>query len=211
MKVVVFGATGATGAEIVKSCTEKGFGVVAAARRVDAIKAPAGVSKVKMDFGDEASLRAAMAGCDVVVSAIGTGGLKASSQGTDLYSVATRALRAAMRKEGVCRIIVLSSGGTVSDGNAPWFYNNVIRPYVMNTYIDMARMEAILEESAAEIEFTAVRLTFLGKWKSAKVIVGDGTLEKAAFKISYADAGKWVADEIEERKWINKFPVPSYP
>ncbi len=210
MKVVVFGATGATGLEIVKSAAKLGHTVVAAARRPEAIEAPEGVTTMRMDLDDEASLRDAMRGCDVVVSAVGTGGLSAARKPTTLYSTGTRALRSAMRKEGVKRIIVLSSGGVEEEAGAPWFYNNILRRYVMNTYLDMARMEAILEESAEEIEFTSVRLTYLGNWGSKQYIVGDRTLGKGAFKISYEDAGMFVAKEIEERKWINGFPVPSY-
>ena len=211
MKVAVFGATGATGIEIVKSLAAAGHEVVAAARRPEAVSAPEGVIVKTMDIKDESTLRDAMTGCHVIVSAIGTGGLGSARRYTTLYTDCTRALRSAMRKEGVKRIIALSSGGVQEDEGAPWVYNSIIRRYTMNTYLDMARMEAILEESEG-IEFTSVRLVRLlpNTKKGKEIVVKDRVLGAGSYGITYEDAGKFVADECVQRKWINMYPVPSY-
>lgn len=212
MRVAVFGATGSTGTEIVGQCAARGHQVVAAARRPEAVSAPDGVQVKQISLDDDSSLRSAVAGCDVIVSALGDrGGLSGARRGTNLYSSAARALRKAMREEGVKRLIMLSSAGVQEDEGSSWIFNMLLRRYVMNLYLDMSRMEAILEESVPEIEFTVVRLPFLFGTKSSEFIVGDRALGNGAFRISYVDAARFVVQEIEERKWINGFPVPSYP
>ncbi len=206
----MFGATGATGIEIVKCLAADGHEVVAAARRPEAVQAPKGVRVVGMDIKDVSTLREAMRGCEVVISAIGTGGLSSARKYTALYTDCTRALRAAMRAEGVSRIIALSSGGVQEDDASPWIYRAIIRRYTMNTYLDMARMEAILEESEG-IDFTSVRLVrLLPNGAKKDVVVRDRVLGGGAYGISYADAGRFVADECVQKKWINMYPVPSY-
>lgn len=80
----------------------------------------------------------------------------------------------------------------------------------MNTYLDMARMEAILEESP-DIEFTAVRLVQLVEGSQPKdYIVKDRLLKGDAYKISYLDSARFVAKEVSERKWVGKWPLISY-
>lgn len=74
----------------------------------------------------------------------------------------------------------------------------------------MARMETILEESP-DLEWTAVRLTYLVKHDCEAYLAEDGELSGGKFKIGYVDAGKFVAKEVVENKWVRKHPVLSYP
>ena len=210
MRVVLFGANGDCGKEITSSCLSKGYTVVAAVRRPEEIPAQDNLVVKKIDLSDPQSLQDAIKDADVIISALGTGGLKAARQATTLYKDATRAIRSAMRICNVKRIIVLSSGGVDEEAAAPWFYNNLIRRYLMNTYIDMGRMETILEESN-DLEWTSVRLTYLLNGPSKEYLVQDRTLDRGNFKIHFVDVGKFVAQEIEERKWIGKMPVLGYP
>mmetsp|Transcript_39235 Transcript_39235/g.95964 ORF Transcript_39235/g.95964 Transcript_39235/m.95964 type:complete len:210 (+) Transcript_39235:41-670(+) len=209
MKVVVFGANGATGREILKSALGAGYEVIAAVRRPETVQDVSGLSRVAtISFDDPKSVSNALTGCDAVIVAIGHGGLKASAQPTTLYSDSIRTIRGAMREQGVRRITVLSSGGTVQDPAAPWFYTKLIRRYLINTYLDMARMETILEES--DLEWTAIRLTFLKKGKSMKVIAREGRLGGGRFEIHYQDAAAFIVKDLKNKSWINKHPVLGY-
>lgn len=210
MKVTVFGANGDTGQEIVTAFLTRGCTVVCAVRRPEAIEPKEGVTVVKIDLTDPSTVKAAVSNCDVVISALGSGGLKQERQTTELYSQATCAIRTAMRECSVKRIIVLSSGGVEEEDKAPWFYNNIIRRYIMNTYLDMTRMETILEESD-DLEWTAVRITYLLKGPSKPYLVENRTLGKGSFKIHYVDVADFVAKEVDERNWIRKMPVIGYP
>lgn len=141
--------------------------------------------------------------------AIGHGGVMASSKPTTLYSDDVRSVRRAMRQTGVKRIIVLSSGGTVYDQAAPWFYRALLRPFLINTYLDMARMETILEESE-DLDWTAVRLTYLLEGDSKPVVAEEGKIGRGNFKIHFVDAGKFVVEELLQRQWVKGYPVIGY-
>jgi NAD(P)H-binding len=110
----------------------------------------------------------------------------------------------------VPRIIVLSSGGVVEDLKAPGFYRALIRPYLINTYTDMCRMETILEETP-DLEWTCVMLTYLLKGKRKEYIAKEGMIGTGNFKIHYVDAAKFIVQELAARKWINMHPVLGYP
>ena len=209
MKIVVIGANGNTGQEIVRQALRAGHEVVGAVRRPETLSHLEGVQVAKIDLADHASLVAAMQGADAVVSALGHGGLKASAQFTTLYSDATRAIRAAMRETGIARILVLSSGGTVDNDAAPSFYTKLIRRYLINTYLDMARMETILEESP-DLDWTSVRLTFLRPGPSKPFLVEEGTLSRGTFQIHFADAARFVVEELEANRWVKARPVLGY-
>ncbi len=209
MRIVVFGANGATGQEIVKQALAAGHEVVGAVRRPNTLDHLPGVTIAKIDLANQASLEAALHGADVLVSALGHGGLTASAKYTTLYSDSIRAFRAAMRTTGVKRVMVLSSGGVVEDAAAPKFYTKLLRRYLINTYIDMARMETILEETP-DLEWTRVRLTYLRPGPSKPFLVEDGTLGRGTFQIHIVDAARFVVDELTARNWINAHPVLGY-
>lgn len=209
MQITVFGANGDTGSEIVKFLIESGHRVVCAVRRPETITTGPNKLVAKIDLTDHASLLCAMRGSSAVISALGTGGIKKARQPTTLYSDATRAIRAAMRELGLKRIVVLSSSGVDEEDAAPWFYNALLRRYIMNSYIDMARMETILEESP-DLDWTVVRLTYLVKHDSKPFLAQDGELDKGNFKIGYVDAGKFVAKEVVANEWVHKHPVLGY-
>jgi hypothetical protein len=101
MKIIVFGANGATGSEVVSQCKAAGHTVVCAVRRPETMKDVQGVEVAKIDFKSLPTLVAAMQGGDVVVSCIGHGGLTESGKFTTLFSESTRAYRAAMREAKV--------------------------------------------------------------------------------------------------------------
>lgn len=126
MRIVIFGANGTTGQEIVKQALDAGHNVVGAVRRPGTLSHIDGVEISKIDLSDQKSIERAIEGADVVVSALGHGSVKAASKFTTLYSDSARMFRAAMRKVGVKRLIVLSSGGVVEDKAAPGFYTDVI-------------------------------------------------------------------------------------
>jgi len=209
MRIVIFGANGTTGQEIVKQALNAGHEVVGAVRRPETLSHFEGIEIAKIDLSDQRTIEIAIEGADVIVSALGHGSVKAASKFTTLYSDSARMFRAAMRKVGVKRLIVLSSGGVVEDKAAPGFYTKLLRRYLLNTYVDMARMETILEESD-DLEWTSVRLTYLRKGKSKPFLVEEGILGRGNFQIHFVDAARFVVDELTHRQWIDAHPVLGY-
>lgn len=209
MRIVVIGANGTTGQEIVTQALAAGHEVVGAVRRPETLSHIKGVEVAKIDLSDADTLAAAMQGADAVISALGHGGVGAAMKFTTLYSDATRTIRTAMRATGVKRIMVLSSGGTVDNDKAPGFYTKLLRRLLINTYTDMARMETILEESQ-DLEWTSVRLTYLRKGPSKPFLAQEGKLDRGNFQIHFTDAARFIVDELTAREWINAHPVLGY-
>ena len=209
MRIVVIGANGATGQEIVTQALAAGHSVIGAVRRPETLSHIKGVEVAKIDLSNPDTLAAAMQGADAVISALGHGGLGASMKFTTLYSDATRNICNAMRRTGVKRIIVLSSGGTVDNPKAPSFYTKLLRRLLINTYVDMARMETILEETD-DLDWTVVRLTYLLKGPSMPFLAEEGMLSRGNFKIHIIDAARFIVSELAARNWIKARPVLGY-
>jgi len=113
MKLVVFGATGGTGKQIVECALAAGHEVVAVARRPEAVTVShAKLATVKGDVLDAPSLAAAVTGADAVLSAIGPANNK---QPGTLISVGVTNMIAACMRAGVRRF-VFESGIMVGDG-----------------------------------------------------------------------------------------------
>ena len=214
MRVTIIGANGSTGTEVVRACHDRGHEVVAAVRRPETVASLAEgldrVSVAKIDLNAPESLVAAIDGSDAVVSCLGHGGLKAAAKPTTLYSDSARALRAAMQETDCRRLLMISSGGVEFDAAAPWFYTALLRKHLINTYLDMARMETVLEESD-DLEWTCVRLTYLLDGPSRDYLVRDRVIGEGNFKIHFVDAARFIADELTDREWIGRHPVLGYP
>ena len=116
MKIVVFGATGGTGKQVIERALVAGHDVVAVARDPSKVAARDRVTAVKGDVLDAASCVAAVQGADAAISAIGPADDK--NPGT-LMSVGTANMVAACTQANVARFVfesglMLSSGAELS-------------------------------------------------------------------------------------------------
>jgi uncharacterized protein YbjT (DUF2867 family) len=159
MRTVIFGASGPTGRHLIAQSLAAGHDVVAAVRRPEAVEPRPGVTVVRADVTDPGSVGAAVAGGDVVLSALG---VPPGRRPISVYSQGVTAIGAAMRRYGVRRLIAVSS--SVLDPrwrpSGEHFFNLVLDPLVnrrvaRTAHDDMRRMEAILRESG--LRWTVVR------------------------------------------------------
>lgn len=112
MRLVVFGATGGTGTNVVERALAQGHDVVAAVRRPTAMQARDRLAIIQCDALDPAAVAAAMTGGDAVICTIGPASNR--KPGT-LISVGTRNLLAGCVAGGINRF-VFESGLMVGDG-----------------------------------------------------------------------------------------------
>jgi uncharacterized protein YbjT (DUF2867 family) len=110
VRLVVLGATGATGRLIVDQAIDRGHVVVAYVRRPEAVPARPGLEVVEGQLSDEPALTTAMTGADAVLCAIGPRGVK-DLFGTDLMRRTLPVVAAAMTAAGVRRLVLLSAFG----------------------------------------------------------------------------------------------------
>jgi uncharacterized protein YbjT (DUF2867 family) len=145
--VLVAGATGGTGREIVRVLAARGHRVVALSRSAaGATGFAAGVRAVAGDVTKPATLAAALEGVDVVVSAIG-GRRPVGRNGFAAVDFAgNRNLIDAARAAGVRRVLVVTAASAGRDG---FLYRLPIAPYPWK-----ARAEAHLRASG--LDYTIV-------------------------------------------------------
>lgn len=106
MKLLVFGATGGTGQQVIAQALAQGHSVTAFARRPEAVAMQhADLAVVPGDITDPDAVGRAMTGHDVVLSALGTRG------GPAVLPEGTRNILAAMEQAGVRRSLWVSSFG----------------------------------------------------------------------------------------------------
>ncbi|HLM05831.1 MAG TPA: NAD(P)H-binding protein [Blastococcus sp.] len=110
MKLVVLGATGATGRLLVDQAIDRGHEVVAYVRRPGALSERPGLRVLGGNLTDEPALRAAFAGADAVLCALGPNRAK-DLVGTDLMQRMLPPIARAMAAAGVRRLVLLSAFG----------------------------------------------------------------------------------------------------
>lgn len=111
MKLALIGATGFTGAEILKEAIARGYEVTAIARHTDKVAKEAGVTAVAADVANVDALAAALSGHDAVVSAYNPGWGDA-----DLYNnfiKGSKDVQEAVSKSGVKRFLVIGGAGSL--------------------------------------------------------------------------------------------------
>ncbi len=141
------------GSCLVEQAVARGHRVTAQTRTVARIRETAAVHVVAGSPDDEAFLRRHLAGHDAAVLCIGIGGIGT----TTLFSDTTGALIAAMRENGVTRLVAITGiGAGDTRGHGGWFYNHVIFPlFTRNRYADKDRQEAMIQQS--DLDWTIVR------------------------------------------------------
>lgn len=115
MKIVVLGATGTTGAIVLDEALAAEHEVVAFVRRPEAVPARDGLTVTSGSVEDLASMRAAFAGADAVISGLGarmTPGIM--FRGTDFQRRTLPVIIAALEQANVKRFVLLSSFGSGS-------------------------------------------------------------------------------------------------
>jgi len=151
MRILVFGAGGPTGRELVAQALAAGHDVTAVTRRPQLVPARDGLTVADADATDADAVDALVAGSDAVLSALG---VKPGRKPVTLYSVAARHIVGAMERHGVKRLIVVSSSVLDPEWrpSGAFFFNNVLDPYVnrviaRTAHEDMRRMEAVIRQS----------------------------------------------------------------
>jgi putative NADH-flavin reductase len=160
MRIVVFGAHGATGQVLVDQALAAGHDVVAVTRRPDEFLAVhERLAVARADVLDAAAVDRAVDGAGVVLSTLG---VPFTRKPITVYSDGTGNIMTAMSRHGVKRIVVVSSSATEPHHHADggFLLNRVMQPLVTatigkTTYRDMRLMEALLRES--DLDWTIMR------------------------------------------------------
>lgn len=210
MRILVIGATGGTGREIVKQALERGHDVVALARNPSKIKTQNDrLRVVQGDVMDPASVDAAVQGCDAVVCALGHKRYLGPSK---ILSEGTRNIVRAMEKHGVRRLVVETALGVGdSIGKLGVYYTLFTIPFILPFYwYDKGRQERVVRESS--LDWVIVRPGQLTNGRKR------GTYKHGprvgnylwSVSISRADTADFMLNQLGETPYLRQAPGVSY-
>ena len=154
--ILVFGASGGTGLEVVEQALEAGHKVTAILRHPD--KFPIRHEQLRIIKGDvlnSITYENTFFGMDVVISCLGT----RNREATVVYSQGVTNIMQAMQKVGMDRIICLSAGAVEIAPNTSFLMKflikNILQKLFKYSYADMLLMEGILHGS--NLNWTVIR------------------------------------------------------
>jgi len=202
MKLVVLGATGATGLEIVGQALERVHSVSALVRSLERLKVFGDRISIKQgDLLNSADLEQVIRGHDAVISGFGPR-LPVSKADAHLLGRFATVLTNAMVQAGVRRAVVESVAFLFKDSIIPPAY--ILGRLLFPTIVaDASAMEEIFEKSG--LEWTMVRPPELtNKSYTGKYRVREGHLPRFGFKISRADVADFMIKAVENHSAICK-------
>lgn len=191
MKIVVFGATGQTGRQVVSQALSAGDEITAVVRDPAKLgRTHERLRVVRGDVFDTGAILDAVTGQDAVVSALGA----SSRAPTTVCSAGVRGIIQAMTATGVRRLVVVSnSAHTAAPGDSfvRRLFQRVLGRILKNPFEDLKRMESEIQRSGTDwTVLRPARLTggpHTGEYRTAV----DGHVPRG-WSISRAD----VADEL---------------
>jgi putative NADH-flavin reductase len=207
VKVLIIGATGATGRVLMREALEQGHEVTALARNPSALAPEDNRPRVLQGNALDASeVEAAVADQDAVLSALGT----RSSRPTTLFSQSTHNLISAMNKHGVRRLVCITGiGAGESKGHVGFLYDRIMLPFVVkNIYEDKNRQEEAIKQSDLDwVIVRPARLTDEPAKGEYRVYLGGSYTAKT---ISRADVAAFMLAQLTDDTYVHKMPVISY-
>src|SRR5262250_1104079 len=195
MRVVVLGAAGQLGREVVRALAEREHTVCAAVRR-QPIPGFGGSVEVRIaDARNKAEVRAAMSGADTVVNVIGGGTLRRN----DVASTTTAVAVAAALDAGIERYIAMSAGMVAVE----WpFFKYVLRPLIFrNILAEHNRVEEIVKSSA--LAWTIARPSALTN-RPPTGYMASLKLQPRTYLTARADLAAFIADELETNQYVRQ-------
>ncbi len=210
MKIVVFGASGGTGIEVVKQALAADHEVTAIVRKPESFKFEA--PNLRVVAGDALELQSfapTLAGQDAVISAVGVSSLIESLKPMTFHRDTVANIVAGMKASHVQRLLCITSVGVHDNAKAPLYYKAIVHPLLSHKYEDMQHMENIVRESG--LDWTIVRPASLnhGEWTGQYTMAVDTDLEKTG-AISRADIADFLVKALTNTEYVRHAVAISY-
>ena len=198
MRLLILGATGATGRNLVDQALGAGHEVTALARNASRLTVVhPRLAVVAGDATDPRTLEDTMDGKDAVLSALGAG----NSLRSQIASRAMAALIPAMRARALNRVIFLSSFGVgASFEQASLLQRIAFRTMLRQIFADKAKADAMLRASG--LDWTLVYPTLLTNGaRAGRYRVGERLAMRGMASISRADVAAFMLAQLATDEW----------
>lgn len=207
MKIVVFGASGGTGRELVRQGVALGHEVTAFVRNPASMEGQNGVRIFAGNALDDRAVLNAIAGQEAVLSALGSRSLRDNS----LLPEAMRRILPAMQQHRVRRLIVLGAAGAWPGGRSKVsvvgkLIVGLLRMTVLRRPFQSQRaMQELIQTS--DTDWTIVQPPFLLNAPGRGVCRVDGeSLPPRGMKIARADVAQFMLAQLGSAEWVRKSP-----
>lgn len=212
MNVLLLGATGFSGKEVLNELLSKKHNVTIITRNKSSVDSTdENLTVLEGNVMDENLINEAVKNQDAVINCLGIGG-KGNAKPNNLLSDATKILVNSMERSNVKRLLCMSNVGA---GNSmrfqPWIFSKVILPYFMKwlkvIIDDKNIMEPIVMNS--NLDWTILRFpNIVNKPPKGKIIT---TLDGKGLKMSIAnkDLAHFIVEQLNDNEFIYKAPCVS--
>ena len=207
MNVIIFGATGSIGRHLVERALREGHSVTAFARDPSVLAiTDVNLKRRAGDVLDPAAVRAALAGHDAVIVALGAG------RKGDVRAAGTRNVVSAMGHHGLRRLVCATTlGAGDSYATLNFFWKRIMFGLILrDAFVDHQAQEETIRQSG--LDWVIVRPgAFTDGPATGRFREGFPPTEKnLAFRISRADVAAFMVQQLAGNKWLRQSPGISY-
>jgi len=202
-RVLVLGATGGTGQQVVTQALQRGLDVTVLVRSPGRLAVRP--ERLKVLTGsmpeDAAALAEAVRAQDVVISTLGVG---TSLKSSGLIARSVPAIVRAMESQGVRRLIFTSAYGVgATRSEVPLLPRILMRVLLRDIYADKEAGEAALRQCS--LEWTLVYpVTLTSGARVGRYRVGERLRLRGSPTVSRADVADFLLTQVEDRTYVGK-------
>lgn len=207
MNIIVFGASGGIGRQIVEQAPATGHTVTAFQHRTPISPDQQGAFRIiQGDLFDFSSVKNAMQGQEVVLTAHGSPNRKEVT----VYPEGTENILRAMKEVNIKRLVCITSDAVDDDPALGFFFGKIIKPlFLKEIYKALKQVELLVEQS--DLDWTIVGPgTLTNGPHTGTYRVSDHGIPHGGKKIARADVADLMVKEATNTQHIHKKLVIVY-
>jgi NAD(P)H-binding len=188
MRIFVVGANGRTGREIVASALADRHQVTAFVRHTRGLPPSAPGLRVVTGnvVAEQDRLATALAGHDVVISALGNGLSPRDGRAPKILAAATEQVVAGMRRSSVRRVVtMLSYGSGATRHHAPWYIRALGATVLRKDFADLTAADTVLRDS--ELDWTVAHFGALTDQPSTGAVIATSLTRPRGYRVTRID------------------------
>ncbi len=209
MKLIIFGATGTLGNQLVAQALDQGHQVTAFARNPSALKLNhQNLCRVAGDVLSPEAVMSAVQGRDAAIIALGAG------RKGSVRSMGTKHIVAAMQQGGVRRLVCVSTlGAGDSHTLLNFFWRRIMFGLLLkDAMVDHEMQEALVRQTGKEVDWVIVRPGGFTNGLATGVYQHGSVSKqkKLKLKISRADVASFILKQLSSNAYLGQSPSVSY-